>query len=421
MFSPATPVVNGVLSGFTLLGISGSVYRRMMDVLFIIVTAAVAFLALGLPLSSWIYTGLIYPRHRRKIQGDPRFRVNVIVPCKGKTDQLEENLNAIAAQKYDNYVLTFVTDTDDDEAVEIIQKITQKLSTASHLVTGYADYCAQKSYVQMKAIAADTESDVFVICDSDMRPDQTWLTEMVRPFLLPDVAVTTAHRWIIPEKRAFGSFVYTVFGGYYTMFLSSPVMNWVWGGCFAIRRRSYDELGVADIWSCTASDDITLKNVLTATHIKTFFVPPAVTASHELHASVRSLSRWFTRQSYFGKVYEKPSWILSICSETLIAVFFCVAFAFLLVDCVTPGLSYRVLFAPIMIAVVMLSGLLVKLPYLDKEDFSLVLWMLLSAFSHVIAVYSLWRSAFMKKIRWGNVQYEFYRDGKIKTLTRIRT
>ncbi len=47
-----------------------------------------------LPLNAWAYCRLVYPLWHRRIPGEPAFPVNLIVPCKGTTGHLADNLRA---------------------------------------------------------------------------------------------------------------------------------------------------------------------------------------------------------------------------------------------------------------------------------------------------------------------------------------
>src|SRR4026209_1037658 len=49
--------------------------------------------------------------------------VSIIAPCRGLDEDLEENLNALFRQKYSRYEVIFVVDSENDEALQVIEKI----------------------------------------------------------------------------------------------------------------------------------------------------------------------------------------------------------------------------------------------------------------------------------------------------------
>ena len=173
----------------------------LIDILLAPPFALLFFWLLVFPVSAWIVVHIAYPRRLARVPGEPGFRVNLIVPCKGSNAYLEQNLRAFASQDYPDYVVTFVTNTPGDEANPVIASVARGNPRVRPLVSGLSDACAPKVYAQIVAVDSDPRSVVYVFGDSDMLPDRDWLKEMARPFLDPRVSVTTAHRWVVPDAR----------------------------------------------------------------------------------------------------------------------------------------------------------------------------------------------------------------------------
>src|SRR4029079_4940375 len=57
----------------------------------------------------------------------------VIAPCKGIDDGLEENLSALLEQDHAEYEVIFVVDSKSDPAVNVIEKVSEKVFTSSRL------------------------------------------------------------------------------------------------------------------------------------------------------------------------------------------------------------------------------------------------------------------------------------------------
>jgi ceramide glucosyltransferase len=390
----------------------------ILDILMLAVLLMLFFWLVVFPAGAWIVVSVLYPRRIRSLGREPDFPVNVIVPCKGAGPHLQENLGAIASQDYPDFRVTFVTDTADDAALPAISAVARDNPRASHLVAGMAERCAQKSHVQLAAIAADNGSQVFVICDSDLRPEPHWLREMVRPFVDGSVSVTTSHRWIEPGKLGAAQIFYTLLGGYYTMYLATPFLAWVWGGCFAISRKAFDEMGIAAVWGDTLSDDVTLRNRLAECKSRPFFVPRAVTASHETHASLGRLLKWYTRQSLTGKLYTFGQWLLGIFVQTVLCAALLASLGLLAGQAATATLDHRALFFPLLVVFIMLGGILAKLPYLRRRDVPLWCWILMPIPGQFVITYSFWRSAFQRKYTWGSATYIVGRRGRVERVIR---
>jgi cellulose synthase/poly-beta-1,6-N-acetylglucosamine synthase-like glycosyltransferase len=351
---------------------------------------------------------------------EPSFTVDVIVPCYGRSDALAQNLLAIVRQDYPRYCVTFVTDTADDAAVADIRAAIAQAPHARHLVAGYSETCGQKNHVQLAAIASDARSDIFVICDSDLRPRPDWLRGLVRPFADPRVLVTGSARWVTPPRLGLGALIYTVMSSYWPMVLASPLFPMVWGGCFAISRTAFEELGVRELWGKTEDDDMVLSNRLVERGRRPVFVPSAVSASHESHRSVRDLVRWFIRLNLTGRIHSFPAWLFLVVGESLLCIALLASVALLVAQAASGAMDHRSLFAPILFALVTLNALLVKGPYWRMKDMPLALWLLAPVPSHFILCFAIWRSFFVRTMSWGAVQYEFNHDGTIRKLIRVQ-
>ena len=145
-----------------------------------------------------------------------------------------------------------------------------------HLVAGQSTTCAGKVHAMIAAVAADRRSEVFLFGDSDLQPDPDWAREMARPFLDPGVSVVTSHRWVQAEERGLAPSLYTVLSGHYCIYLATPFLAVVWGGAFGISRKAYDEMGIEEVWSTTASDDVALGNRMAELRVRPFYVPRGV-------------------------------------------------------------------------------------------------------------------------------------------------
>jgi hypothetical protein len=385
----------------------------LIDILLAPLFALLFFWLLVFPVSAWITVHVAYPRRLARAPGEPGFRVNLIVPCKGSSTYLEQNLRAFASQDYPDYVVTFVTNTPGDEANPVIASVARGNPHVRPLVSGLSDACAPKVYAQIVAVDSDPQSVVYVFGDSDMRPDTDWLKEMARPFLDARVSVTTAHRWVNPDARGLAPSLYTILSGYYCMYLATPILALVWGGAFGISRAAYAEMGIAELWSTTASDDVSLSNRMAERRVRPFFVPRGLATSRETHHGLAAMMRWYNRQSLTGKLHEFPTWLAGLVVETLVSLSIAGSLILLLVEAVTGTLEYHAFAAAAVVGAVIACSLITKLTYPRRRDIPLWQWALLPVVGHFVIAASFWCSAFMKTMTWGSFTFTVGRDGKV--------
>ncbi len=385
----------------------------------LVLLAFVSLFFLLAPLVSWANTRLVYPRRRFQALGEPALKINVVVPCKGHDELLEENMKRLAEQDYPDYRLTLVTDTADDGALPAIRRILDLYPRASHVVAGLTNSSAQRSHAQLAGFRSEGESELFVVCDTDLKVERGFLRELARPFLDPRVVAASAHHWVAPRSPGLAAYIHGCLAGYLTMLVGLPGMGWLWGGCFAIRRRTLEDLDIAAVWRGKVSDDTSLQRRLNSRGIRPVFVPTAVSQAREAPRTIGDFVRWYARQSHAGRVYLKPAWIASLALETAATLAVPLALALLVAGIVSPPWGPAAIPSAATLAVLMLSGVLVRQPYLRLNSIPLPAWLLLPLFAHSVIALALWRSAFMRRVRWGKTVYELNRDGTIRTVNRL--
>jgi hypothetical protein len=385
----------------------------IVTALFLVLLLPLVYWLLAFPISAWVVVHVSYPRRLRRFTGEPAFPVNLIGPCRGSNSYLEENLRAFASQDYPRYSATFVTNTKEDEANAVIASVVRGNPHVRQLVAGVSETCANKVYAQIVAVESDPQSEVFLFGDSDMRPEANWIREMVRPFLDPRVSVTTSHRWITPDARGLAPSLYTILCGYSCVGLATPFLALVWGGAFGIRCTAYADMGVTDLWSTTASDDIALSNRMAERRIRPCYVPRGVSASRECHRGFRAMMKWYNRQSLAAKLHHFQNWLAGLAIETLVSLAWAASLVLLVGEAAAGSLEYHALAAPAIMFCIMASALIAKLTYPDRRDIPLWQWALVPLIAHFIVAASLWFSAFQTTMTWGSFTYTVGHDGKV--------
>jgi cellulose synthase/poly-beta-1,6-N-acetylglucosamine synthase-like glycosyltransferase len=262
---------------------------------------------------------VLYHRHiyvhvrRPRYDASYRPRCSVIVPCKGVVKGLEGNLESFLKFNYTDYEVIFAVESETDPTVEIIRRIIQRHpQTASLVVAGLAQHCAQKNFNHLAAVRHAKHPDVYVFADADIGPGPDWLAELVLPLSDPKVCVTTGFRWQVAAHGKMAEHIHAFQSNVlYILFCTVAgvsKLSLLWGGSMAIRRTDFDALGVASRWSKTAVDDFTLSQLVMKAHRQAVLVPLCVTVTDDALQSFRQGLRWFERQTMFLKAYHRKTW-----------------------------------------------------------------------------------------------------------------
>jgi cellulose synthase/poly-beta-1,6-N-acetylglucosamine synthase-like glycosyltransferase len=135
--------------------------------------------------------------------------VSVIVPCRGLDAGLEKNLSALFEQDFPAYEILFVTDSENDESVKIIEKVFRKGATrvrSKLLISGKTKGESQKVHNLREAVLkVSDESEIFVFVDSDVRPAKKWLVNLIAPLVDEKIGAATGYRWFVSKKFGLAS------------------------------------------------------------------------------------------------------------------------------------------------------------------------------------------------------------------------
>jgi cellulose synthase/poly-beta-1,6-N-acetylglucosamine synthase-like glycosyltransferase len=158
---------------------------------------------------------------------------------------------------------------------------------------------------------ADDKSKMFVFVDSDTRPTQQWLRQLVGPLENETIGAATGYRWFISERPTFGSELRSVWNASIASALgANQKSNFCWGGSTAIRREIFERLDMRERWRGTLSDDFVVTRVLKEAGLLIHFVPQALTASIG-NCSLAETIEFTNRQMKITRVYSHDLWLRS--------------------------------------------------------------------------------------------------------------
>ncbi|HYE12857.1 MAG TPA: glycosyltransferase family 2 protein, partial [Pyrinomonadaceae bacterium] len=231
-------------------------------------------------------------------------------------------------QHYPAYELIFVSDDREDTALAVAEEVWKSLrgetvARVSFVAAGRATDTGQKVHNLRAAVAAvSADSEVLVFVDTDARPSPDWLRSLVAPLAGVGVGAATGYRWFLPVGGGLASHLRSVWNASIASALGPEGRrNFCWGGSTAIRRETFERLGVRERWRGAASDDYALTRALHEAGLPIRFVPACLTPSVE-DCTFAELVEFTTRQLKITRVYAPHLWRVVLVSNALFAVAF---------------------------------------------------------------------------------------------------
>lgn len=350
-------------------------------------------------------------------------KCNIFIPCKGISDEFENNIEQFFKISYPDYNLYFAVESKTDSAVEVIRKKIEFHKKGNLIVSEQTKYCGQKNLNLVRAIDnSDGTAEIYIFADSDIAPNADWLDAMISPFqnakggLSAKITATTGFRWLFPKNKSLGSIVHS-FQNYVLFVLfafAAKVFNsGLWGGSMAIRKKDYDSLNVRARWLETSVDDLSLSEILAKNKKKIHFCYDAITDTDDTINDYKKAGKWYVRQVQYLKYHAKPLWLAAILMAiTAILMYLTVLCIVIFAACSTEYLLVPVFFLGGIYLFSAMFALLGKSKYM-------FLFILLSPVSLWNVCVSVIKTAFENKIDWSGYRYFMNWNGKVKKVEKI--
>jgi hypothetical protein len=271
-------------------------------------------------------------RRAKKLNPDIRYPVALIAPCKGMDVDLRSNLLALFWQRYPNYELCFVVESESDPAVPLILELQREHPhiPSRLVVAGIARDCGQKVHNLICATRDVLESsrfaeppplpplakegrsvaaqppEVLAFVDSDACPHVDWLARLVERLSSGKSAAATGYRWYVPETPSFANRLLSAINNLINGWTGTHRFNMVWGGGWAIRVDTFRKLGLPEAWKGGLSDDLIVCRLLAKAGLHVAFEPHCLTKSSANFNWAR-LAEFVRRQFTVVRVY-RPWW-----------------------------------------------------------------------------------------------------------------
>jgi cellulose synthase/poly-beta-1,6-N-acetylglucosamine synthase-like glycosyltransferase len=243
----------------------------------------------------------------------------VIAPCKGVDEGMAENFAALLSQDYPEYEIVFVVDDPKDPAGRVIEEEWEQSDKHVKLVVAPKAIDAGQKVENLRegVLHASPQAEVFVFVDSDVRPATDWLRRLVSPLADSETGAATGYRWFISPRLSIGSELRSAWNASIASALGPKLgSNFCWGGSTAIRRDTFEKIGMRDRWAGTLSDDFAVTRAMKEAGLAIRFVPQALVASiHD--CSLGEMLEFTTRQMKVTRVYAPDLWRVSLVGSAL--------------------------------------------------------------------------------------------------------
>lgn len=249
-------------------------------------------------------------RHCRTERVSTPTYVEVLVPVKGTFPDQEEILGSLLEQDYPHYRVLFIVEDENDPAATVVDRLCRRHLHAVKIVSGISLFCAQKNHnlVQgVRHLRRDTE--ILVFCDSTNVASPDWLGNLINPIAEGEADAVTTFRAFEPAPLTLAGSCQVLYAS--LILLLATVVPKPWGGGTAIRRKTFEKLDVAKVWSRTVVDDLVLGNLLEAAGISVKMDPCRPLRSPLNGQTIRGFLGYLDRQILFPKFTNPGIWAAS--------------------------------------------------------------------------------------------------------------
>jgi cellulose synthase/poly-beta-1,6-N-acetylglucosamine synthase-like glycosyltransferase len=339
---------------------------------------------------------------------------------------LERNLVSLCEFDHRNYEVFFILASASDPAHSIVKRVASQSRAKAHVViTGRPDGCSEKvNNLRLAIEQLPPDFEVLVFADSDGRPGKTWLHHLVAPHNDSRIGATTTMRWLIPNRANLPAALLAGWNAPIVTMLTERGRNFCWGGGTAIRRSLFDQIGVADEWLHSISDDYSMTRALERAGRSILFVPECLTLSY-VETDFPGLFEFTNRQILITRVYAAKIWNAAAATHLLFCVTLVLGglltFGNILAS--LPALQLATLtFLPLLLAAIRGALRLIAVTEALTAARSQIMgqawiYIVLGVFISFLYVVNFAMSLITRKTRWRGVLYEVISPNQTRVLS----
>jgi hypothetical protein len=265
--------------------------------------------------------------------------------------------------------------------------------------------------------------DVLVFTDSDGRPGKSWLHHLVAPLIDGGIGAATTMRWLLPNRANFATLLLAAWNAPIVTMLTEKGKNFCWGGGTAIRRSIFDQVGVAEDWRHSISDDYSMTRALERARRRILFVPECLTLSY-VETEFAGLLEFTNRQIVITRVYAGKMWTRAAATHILFCLTFVMGITLTLSNMQgsLPSLQLAGLtFLPLLLAAIRggmrVLGATEVVPSARAQILGQAwIYVVLGVFIPFLYLLNFTFSVMTRKVRWRGVLYELISPNQTKVL-----
>jgi cellulose synthase/poly-beta-1,6-N-acetylglucosamine synthase-like glycosyltransferase len=341
--------------------------------------------------------------------------VALVVPAAGAAPELPKVVQSLLCQDYSTFQTVFVTRDAADPATDMIRETARDHPGVKHVLSGKASGCGQKNHNLLQGLAALRDKpEILVFCDSTRIAPPSWLKALVAPVVRGEVEITSGYHHVVPRDNRFSTLGHALSVLILYLTKGIPFLNQPWGGGTAVRRETFECLGVEQIWSRNVVDDVSLAALLKRERIKVGLSTGASMATPLKGETMGSWLHWLIRQWFYLKVCMPGSW--------LAAGLTCYLFSAILVLAavgalgVIPGLATGLQALVSMGFLCLFAALVLVLGILHPDPGPLFRWLVAALLTPPVAAWAHMLTLFTMKITWQGIHYRVKWRGVVESV-----
>ena len=255
-------------------------------------------------------------------------KVAIVLCLRGLDPTLPACLTGLLNQRYPNFELHLVVDSDDDPVIPVatsaLQAIDSTIDVHWHTVVNRSDTCSLKCSALVTAVLSlesqKSSPEIVAFVDADALVDPNWLNRLVTPLLqhtsdnalasesntTQAVGATTGNRWFEPTDSNLGSRFRAAWNA--AAVPQMQIYQVAWGGSLAMKLETIRKCDLLDRWSQAFCEDTMLADVLRDHGLRVERVPELVVVNQESTTLLPALG-WIGRQLLTVRLHHR-AWSL---------------------------------------------------------------------------------------------------------------
>jgi hypothetical protein len=317
-------------------------------------------------------------------------------------------------QSHPDHEVIFVLESEDDPIAPLVDSLCERHPRARKIISGLTQSCAQKNHNLVAALAnVRPETRIIVFCDSTNQPDHEWLDRFIRPVEHGIVETVTTFRTFQPLPQNIAGVCQAI----YSSFVMSlgMVKPTPWGGGTAIRRETFQRLGVVNAWKRTIVDDLVLGNLLNRSRVRVLADPRHHVECPLRNQTFQGFLSYLERQILFPKFTNPGIWLVMLLGHLNLTLAFVVTVIMGLV--LWPlGLVHE---ANGILCLLFNAGLILAvgtLKAINPSNLSIMRWILYFPVCILLTAYAFLRSLILDRIVWQGKIYYAGKEGQVSKI-----